>query len=67
MRSDGLGPFGVAFPSSGGVLVNDGPGNVRLFPTDVDGQSAASFLPVAGAVYGERQVAGMAKVGNTFT
>src|SRR5262249_33340636 len=66
MRSDGLGPFGVAFPSKGGVLVDDGPGNGRLFPTDVDGQSAASFPPVAGASYGQNHAEGMAKVGNTL-
>jgi hypothetical protein len=36
-RSDGLGPFGVAFPATDGVLVTDGPGNVRLFPSDMDG------------------------------
>src|SRR5438270_813460 len=45
-----VGPMGIAFPSSGGVLVADFPGNLRLFPTDADGQSAAS-APV-GQSYG---------------
>jgi hypothetical protein len=40
-----VGPFGMAFPSNGGVLVSDAPGNVRLFPTDTDGQSADWFSP----------------------
>ncbi len=35
-----IGPLGIAFPNSGGVLVTDYPGHVRLFPTDHDAQSA---------------------------
>jgi hypothetical protein len=35
----------MAFPGSGGVLVSDAPGNVRLFPADKDGQSADWFPP----------------------
>jgi uncharacterized repeat protein (TIGR01451 family) len=65
-RSDGLGPFGVAFPSTGGVLVTDGPGNVRLFPSDTDGQKASDFPPVAGASYGTNHAEGLAKVGSTL-
>ena len=45
-NSGGIGPLGIAFPTSGGVLVSDGPGNVRLFATDSDGQSAASVAPI---------------------
>lgn len=41
-NSSSVGPLGIAFPTSGGVLVSDYPGNVRLFPTDSDGQNAAS-------------------------
>jgi sugar lactone lactonase YvrE len=41
----GKGPLGVAYPRSGGVLVTDDPGNIRLFPTDTDGQSAAWYTP----------------------
>lgn len=43
--SNNLGPFGIAFSGSK-VIVSDIAGNVRLFPMDVDGQSAAS-APVA--------------------
>jgi hypothetical protein len=43
------GPAGVAFPSSGGVLVTDAAGNVRVFPTDTDGQNAASVPPTPGS------------------
>jgi uncharacterized repeat protein (TIGR01451 family) len=65
-RGDGLGPFGVAFPATGGVLVTDGAGNVRLFPTDADGQNAASFPPVAGAKYAASDPSGLARIGNTL-
>jgi titin len=63
-RSDGLGPFGIGFPASGGVLVDDGPGNVRRFPTDTDAQTAGANPPVSGASYGESNAEGMARVGN---
>src|SRR5262249_6084646 len=39
------GPLGTAFPSNGGVLVSDGSGEVRRFPSDTDGQSATQFPP----------------------
>jgi hypothetical protein len=48
-RSDGLGPFGLGLPASGGVPVTDGAGNVRLFPSDTDGQDAVSVPPTPGA------------------
>jgi hypothetical protein len=56
-----VGPVGIAFPSSGGVLVSDYPGNARLFPTDSDGQNAASF-PVG--TYGQGNALGLAAIGN---
>ena len=62
-RSDGLGPFGVVFPASGGVLVDDGPGNVRHFPSDTDGQDATTVPPVSGASYGQNHAEGIARVG----
>ena len=52
VRSDGVGPLGVVFPASGGVLVDEGLWNVRLFPSDTDGQDAATVPPVSGAAYG---------------
>jgi hypothetical protein len=48
-QGGGVGPLGIAFPSSGGVLVADGAGNVRVFPTDTDGQDAASVPPTPGS------------------
>jgi sugar lactone lactonase YvrE len=55
------GPLGIAFPVSGGVLVSDNPGNVRLFATDTDGQSAAS-APV-GQNYGPDNAVALAQIG----
>jgi hypothetical protein len=57
------GPTGIAFPTSGGVLVGDAQGNVRLFPNDGDGQYAPTYPPVAGATYGLDNALGMAQVG----
>jgi hypothetical protein len=58
-----VGPLGMVFPASGGLLVSDSSGNVRLFPSDTDGQDAATVPPVSGASYGTRTTAGMARVG----
>jgi type VI protein secretion system component Hcp len=65
-RADGLGPLAVAFPASGGVLVTDAPGDVRLFPGDGDGQYAPTYPPVAGASYGLNRAVGLANVGSTL-
>jgi hypothetical protein len=57
-----IGPLGIVFPAGGGVLVSDYPGNVRLFPSNSDGQ-------VAGPVvqnYGLGNADGMAQVGNAI-
>ena len=54
------GPIGIAFPDTGGVLVSDYPGNVRLFPHDADGQSATWFPP--GQNYGSFNAFGLAKL-----
>lgn len=62
----GIGPVGIGFPNSGGVLVTDYPGNIRLFPADIDGQHANTVVPAVnlGAAAG----AGIAKSGgNVFT
>jgi len=42
------GPLGITFPTSGGVMVADYPGNVYVFPADTDGQIAGSITPVTG-------------------
>src|SRR5262249_43561288 len=58
------GPLGIAFPSSGGVLVTDFPGNARLFPTRNDGQVAGA-APV-GQNYGTGYAAGLAQAGGAI-
>lgn len=55
------GPLGIAFPTSGGVMVSDYGGNVRVFPTDTDGQHAGS-VPVA-QFYGNGNGVGLAVSG----
>ena len=62
--SGNVGPLGVAFTSSGGVLVSDDPGNVRLFATDTDGQNAASAT--IGHNYGYSNAVGLASVGSNI-
>jgi streptogramin lyase len=52
------GPLGIAFPTSGGVMVSDYGGNVRVFPTDTDGQHAGSVPPAA--FYGNGNGVGLA-------
>ena len=56
------GPLGIAFAGGGKVMVSDGPGNVRIFATDTDGQSAGA-APVA-ANFGGFNAIGLARVGN---
>ena len=57
-------PYGIAFPTTGGVLVSDDPGNVRLFPTDTDGQNAAN-APV-GQNYGTANAVGLGQIGGNI-
>jgi DNA-binding beta-propeller fold protein YncE len=40
--SGGVGPLGIAFPGNGTVLAGDSAGNIRVFPSDTDGQSASA-------------------------
>ena len=58
------GPYGIAFTTTGGVLVSDLPGNVRLFSSDHDGQNAAN-APV-GQNYGYGNAIGLARVGGNI-
>ena len=58
----GVGPLGIAFVNGGGVMVSDYSGNVRIFATDTDGQTAAS-APVAQN-YGGGNGVGLARLGN---
>jgi sugar lactone lactonase YvrE len=57
------GPLGIAFSGSG-VLVTDAPGNIRLFPTDTDGQDA-SLVP-ALANYARNNALGLVEDGGNF-
>ena len=59
-NSNSIGPLGVAFSGSN-VLVTDYPGNVRVFPTDTDGQHATA-IPV-GHFYSGTAI-GLASVGS---
>jgi streptogramin lyase len=59
-----VGPVGIAFTNSGGVMVTDAPGNVRIFPSDTDGQHASSVA--VAAFYGSLNAIGLAKVGSNF-
>lgn len=59
------GPIGMAFTSSGGVLVSDLPGDVRLFATDTDGQTASSASST-GPIYGTAGALGIASLGGNF-
>ncbi len=60
------GPFGVAFPSSGGVLAADQDGNVYRFPTDTDGQDASDTSSVKTVFYGAYNDDGLVRLGTTL-
>jgi hypothetical protein len=57
------GPVGIAFPSTGGVVVSDFAGEVRWFPSDSDGQNA-SLVPDVNN-YGLQNALGMAQIGSS--
>jgi len=44
-NSGSIGPLGIAYPVSGGVLVAGYDGTIRLLPSDADGQHAANINP----------------------
>jgi hypothetical protein len=58
-----VGSVGIVFPTTGGVLVTDAPGNIRLFPTDTDGQNASTVTPLQPS-YSHNNAAGLAQVGS---
>jgi len=60
-NTDEVGPLGVAFTTSGGVLTTDKLGNMRLFPTSADNQLASS-APVTQN-YGLNGATGLAHFG----
>lgn len=58
-----VGPLGMALlGASGPVMVSDAIGNVRVFATNADNQSATNFVPSAS--YGTLGALGLAQVGN---
>jgi len=69
-QTDSVGPLGIGFTSTNGVVVSDKFGDVRLFPTNADGQVA----PAATQHYGTTNVSGsllsnatgIAQVGNNI-
>jgi hypothetical protein len=63
-NSFGAGPISVAFPATGGVLATDIFGNLRLFPTDTDGQDAASITPIQN--FGYDNAFGLAQLSGTI-
>src|SRR5437762_3146725 len=60
----GAGVLSVFSRNQGGALVTDMSGNVRLFPTDTDGQSAAYTSPAQSFDYGD--AVALAKVGTNI-
>jgi hypothetical protein len=59
-----IGAYSLAFPSNGTVLGSDEPGNVRVYPSDFDGQDA-SIMPV-GHNYGYANAKGLAQLGDNI-
>lgn len=56
-----VGPLGIAFPDSGGVLIDNYPGYVGRFASDTDGQSGARVSDLH--FYGGANAADLAMVG----
>src|SRR5271166_2317656 len=55
--SPGIGPIGIAFPSTGGVLVGDyANGGIYQFASDTDGQTASTHV----GNYGQSNASGLA-------
>jgi len=48
-QTDAVGPLGIGFTSTNGVMVSDKFGDVRLFPTNADGQIAPAATQHFGA------------------
>jgi hypothetical protein len=64
IAADTGGPLGMAFTMSGGVMVSDSPGDVRVFATDTDGQNAANVTP--GGSFGNNHAFALARAGSNF-
>lgn len=62
--ASGVGPVGIAFTPTGGVLVSDYNGDVLKFSSDVDGQSASGASLAQS--FGYANATGMAQFGSTI-
>jgi hypothetical protein len=63
-KSGTIGPLGMAFPTTGGVLVSDQLGNLRRFSSDTDGQTAGAAT-LLGANLGNANTEGLAVLGGS--
>jgi hypothetical protein len=61
-----IGAYALAFPSNGTVLGSDEPGNVRIYPGDVDGQNALDPSVQVGQFYGFANAKGLAQLGDNI-
>ncbi len=59
-----VGPLGITFAPGGGVMVSGYPGDVRVFPTDTDGQHIASVSVAQN--YGLSNAVGLAQAGGNY-
>lgn len=57
------GPLGIAFPTTGGVLVTDKNGSIYRFATDTNGQHAASGL--ISATHADDTASDLAQIGSS--
>ncbi len=62
--SSAVGPLGIAFPTSGGVLIGDYAGPLYKLPSDTDGQTVTSANIVQN--YGGGNAHGLAQDGGTI-
>jgi len=60
-NASAVGPIGIVFPNSGGVMVSDLPGAVRVFPTAADAQHADGITPAQS--FGGANATGLEKLG----
>jgi hypothetical protein len=63
-NQNGVGPLGIAFTPGGGVMVTSFSGDVRIFPTDTDGQSAGAVSVAHN--YGLSNAIGLAQVSGHY-
>ena len=58
-----VGPIGIVFPSTGGMLVADESGTLRLFNSDANGQTISAATQV-GSSFGKGNTEGLATLGS---